>query len=52
MRVLGGTITDFNQSTLDPVGPVVGQDQQMRVLIEMNELELIIRKSVPRVDVL
>ena len=45
-------LSDFTQSTLDPVGPVGGQDQQMRVLIEMNELELIIRKSVPRVDVL
>ena len=52
MRVLGGTITDFNQSTLDPVGPVGNQDQKMRVLVEMNELEQTIWESVPRIDVL
>lgn len=31
-------LNDFNQSTLDPVGPVGNQDQQMRILGEMNEL--------------
>jgi hypothetical protein len=31
-------LSDFNQSKLDPVGPIGNQDQSMRVLNEMNEL--------------
>lgn len=31
-------MSDFNQSTLDPVGPL-GDDQSMAVLKEMNDLE-------------
>jgi len=45
-------LSDFTQSTLDPVGPVGNQDQKMRVLVEMNELEQTIWESVPRIDVL
>ena len=32
-------LNDFNQSTLDDVGPVGGKDQGMKVLEEMNELQ-------------
>jgi hypothetical protein len=34
MRVL----VDFNQSTLDPVGPL-GGDQEIKVLKELNEMQ-------------
>ena len=44
-------LSDFTQSTLDPVGPV-GADQQVRVLGEMNDLEQIVRDSLSRIDVL
>jgi hypothetical protein len=51
-RILG----EFNQSTLDDVGPVVGAEQGMKVLQEMNELgeaqELIIREGAPKISVL
>ena len=47
-RVLG----EFNASTLDSVGQVGGQDQQMRVLGEMNELEQTIREGMPKVNLL
>ncbi len=46
---------DFNQSTLDPVG-ALGGDQGMKVLGEMNELgegrEEFVKSLAPRVDVL
>lgn len=49
-------LLEFNASTMDPVGPVGSQDQQMRVLGEMNELSRaqgqLIRKGVPSTDVL
>ena len=48
-------LREFNQSTLDDVGPIGSQDQQMRVLSEMNDLgeqkEQIIRGSFPKVTV-
>ena len=48
-------LDELNRSTLDDVGPVGAQDQQMRVLSEMNELgqaqEQIIRDSFPKVTV-
>ena len=47
-------LSDFNQSTLDPVGPV-GGDQGMKILSEMNELgdqhEEFVKSLPPRVDV-
>jgi hypothetical protein len=50
MRVL----VDFNQSRLDPVGPL-GRDQGMAVLKDMNDLEAghedFVKSLVPRVDV-
>jgi hypothetical protein len=50
MRVL----VDFNASTLDPVGPV-GGDQYMAVLKDMNELEVdheeFVKSLALRVDV-
>jgi hypothetical protein len=36
--VRGEIVTDFNQSTLDPVKQVEPPEQHMRVLGEMNEL--------------
>ncbi len=30
---------EFNQSTLDDVGPVAGGDQELKILKEMNELQ-------------
>jgi hypothetical protein len=46
-------LSDFNQSTLDPVGPV---DQRIAVLKEMNDLEArrdeFVKRLAPRVDVL
>ena len=49
-------LAEFNRSTLDDVGPVGGQDQQMRVLGEMNELakerEQLIQESVPTTNLL
>ena len=47
-------LVDFNQSTLDPVGPV-GGDQSMAVLKDMNELEVdhedFVKSLAPRVDI-
>jgi len=49
-------LSEFNGSSLDPVGPVGSQDQQMRVLNEMNELgqheEQGIRKSLQSIHLL
>jgi hypothetical protein len=49
-------LEEFNQSTLDDVGPVGSQDQKMRVLGEIWELgeaqEHITRESVPTISVL
>jgi len=48
-------LSDFNQSELDPVGPIGNQDQQMRVLNEMNELgqqeEQAFRDSVAKINI-
>ena len=47
-------LSDFNASTLDPVGPV-GGDQSMAVLNDMNELEVdheeFVKSLAPKVDV-
>jgi len=47
-------LIDFNQSTLDPVGPL-GGDQGMKILAEMNELgnkhDEFVKSLAPRVDV-
>lgn len=52
--VFGG-IGDLNRSTLDDVGPVGAQDQQMRVLSETSDLgeqqKQIIREDFPKVTV-
>ena len=32
-------LKEFNQSTLDDVGPVGNPDQEMKILKEMNELQ-------------
>ena len=46
-------LSEFNGATLDHVGPIGNQDQQMRVLNEMNELgeaqEQAIRASFPKI---
>jgi hypothetical protein len=36
---LDSILDEFNQTTLDDVGPVAGGDQEMKVLKEMNELQ-------------
>lgn len=41
MRVLGGPLNDFNQSTLDPAGPL-GGDQSMAIVNEMKDLEAVV----------
>ncbi len=38
-RIRDKFLHEFNQSNLDPVGPVGKPDQQMRVLNEMNDLQ-------------
>jgi hypothetical protein len=47
-------LSDFNQSTLDPVGPV-GGDQSMAVLKDMNDLDAghdeFVKSLAPHVDV-
>jgi hypothetical protein len=51
MRVL----VDFNASTLDPAGPV-GGDQSMAVLKDMNELEVdhedFVKSLAPKLNVI
>jgi hypothetical protein len=46
-------LNDFNTSTLDPVGPL-GGDQSMAVLKDINELEAgheeFVKSLAPRVD--
>lgn len=49
-------LDEFNQSTLDDVGPIGGGEQAMKVLQKMNELgehqEHIIREGFPKINVL
>jgi hypothetical protein len=49
-------LDQFNQSTLDDVGPIGGAEQGMKVLSEMNSLsddhEAFVKSLMPTIDVL
>jgi hypothetical protein len=49
-------LEEFNASTLDPVGPVGGAEQGMKVLSEMNSLtddhDAFVKSLMPTIDVL